>query len=444
MRALPRLYPFATRVLAPLFCGALAWRGFKERGYWHGFGERFGFGVHCAGSLWVHAASVGEVQAAAGLARALAQRMPGAALVVTTTTPAGAARAHALLGTATPTGGTVRFLPLDLPGAVRRFLDRAKPRFGIIMETELWPNLFEECRRRGVPLVIASARLSERSARRYRLLRSLVEPALAGCALIAAQSESDAERFLRLGAPAAAVRVIGNIKFDFEVPPETTERGRQLRERYAPGRPMWVAGSTHQGEEQAALEAHETVQRTHPDTLLVLAPRHAPRFAEVGAWLEQRGVPFARRSACGGGDATRHAPRGHAGAADGGDVRRSQILLLDTLGELLDFYAAADAVFVGGSLVPVGGHNLLEPAALGRPILTGPHTFNAAEIARLLIGRDAAHVVRDARELGASLTELLASAPARESMGARACAIVEENRGALERLFALIEPLLQG
>jgi len=220
------------------------------------------------------------------------------------------------------------------------------------------------------------------------------------------------------------VRVVGNIKFDLDVPPETSERGRRLRERHARGRPMWVAGSTHQGEEQAALEAHAQVRRLHPDALLVLAPRHPPRFAEVGALLEARGIEFERRSA-----------PGTPGAA--------QVLLLDTLGELLDFYAAADVVFVGGSLVPIGGHNLLEPAALARPILSGPSDFNAPEIARLLAARGAVRIVRDANELGASVTSLLANAEEREALGVRAHAVLEENRGALARLLALLEPLVR-
>ncbi|HEY2591819.1 MAG TPA: lipid IV(A) 3-deoxy-D-manno-octulosonic acid transferase [Steroidobacteraceae bacterium] len=445
MRPLPSLYPFAARLLAPLYLGALAWRGFKERGYWHGFGERLGFGpavgsgpARGGGSLWLHAASVGEVQAGAGLARALARQVPGAALVVTTTTPAGAARARALLGAGTETRADVRFVPIDVPGAVRRFLDRAAPRIGIVMETELWPSLFRECRRRRVPLALASARLSERSARHYGRMSSLIEPALAGCALIAAQSEADAERFRRLGAPAAAVRVVGNIKFDFEVPPETTERGRRLRERYARGRPVWVAGSTHQGEEQAALEAHGEVRRMHPEALLVLAPRHPPRFAEVAALLEQRGIEFERRSQ--GGDAA-----GVDGALEDAASARgaAQVLLLDTLGELLDFYAAADVVFVGGSLVPIGGHNLLEPASLARPILTGPSEFNAPEIARLLAARGAVRIVRNASDLGASVSELLANAPEREALGARSRTVIEEHRGALAQLLALLEPLVR-
>jgi 3-deoxy-D-manno-octulosonic-acid transferase len=419
-----RLYSLAAYLLSPAYVAALLWRGLKERGYWRGLGERLGLGPTIGpGALWLHAASVGEVQAAAALVRALRRKAIGRPLVITTSTPAGAARARALFGAERDGGVDVRFAPLDLPGAVGRFLNRVRPCIGVVMETEVWPNLFLECRRRRVPLALASARLSERSARRYGLLRGLMAQALCGCEVIAAQSESDAARYLALGAPPACTHVVGNIKFDLEVPAETIERGRALRARFG-NRPVWVAGSTHAGEEQAALDAHALVRRAHPNALLVLAPRHPPRCDEVAARLAERGVAFARRSR----DETCDAA--------------TQVLLLDTLGELLDFDAAADVAFVGGSLVPVGGHNLLEPAALARPVLTGPYYFNAAGIARLLIDQGAAQVVRDARELGERVAELLADPRGRETMGARARAIVEENRGALARLLALIEPLL--
>ncbi len=418
-----RLYSLIAYVLAPAYCGALLWRGLRERGYWRGFGERLGLGPALSGrSVWVHAASVGEVQAGAAVVRALRRRLPDTPLVLTASTPAGAARARALFASERV---HVRLVPLDLPGSVRRFLQRVQPRLALVLETELWPNLYHECGRRGIPLVLASARISERSTRRYGLLRGLFRRALSHCTLIAAQTEADAVRFRSLGAPPDRMSVIGNIKFDFDVPAETRARGRALRERYAAGRPLWVAGSTHEGEEQAALEAHTLARNAHRAALLAIAPRHPPRFAAVASWLEQRGVRVARRS--------REEPCDAA----------TEVLLLDTLGELLDFYAAADVVFVGGSLVPIGGHNLLEPAALARAILTGPHQFSAAEPARLLIERGALEVVRNASELGESVARLLASAEQRARMGERARAVVDENRGALERLLSLLEPLLR-
>jgi len=418
-----RLYSAFAYALAPLYCGALLWRGLEERGYWGHFGERLGLGATVgARSVWIHAASVGEVQASAALVQQLQRCAPGAPLVLTTSTAAGAARGRALLREQRV---DVRYVPLDLPGSVRRFFDRVTPRLALVLETELWPNLYHECGRRGVPLVLASARLSERSARRYRWMRGVFARALSQCTLVAAQAEADAARFRALGAAPERTRVVGNIKFDFRMPAEALARGRAIRDHYGGGRPVWVAGSTHAGEEEMVLAAHRRVRSAHGQALLMLAPRHAPRFGDVAAWLEQRGVRFARRS--------------REGAVD----PQTEVLLIDTLGELIDFYAAADVVFVGGSLVPIGGHNLLEPAALARAIVTGPHQFNAAEIARLLTERSAIATVQNARELAAQVAEWLASPATRTSIGARARAVVEENRGAVARLMELLAPLLR-
>jgi 3-deoxy-D-manno-octulosonic-acid transferase len=417
------LYLLAVYLAAPVVSAMLLWRGLRDRSYWRNFLERFGFGVRLAPhGVWVHAVSVGEVQACAPLVSALYRRHPGIPLTVTTFTPTGAARARALFGNV----AQVRYLPYDLPGAVRRFFTRVEPRLAVIFETELWPNLYRECGRRRVPLVLASARLSQRSVGRYQLLGRLFRDTLSQAALVAAQEPKDAERFRALGADPASTHVTGNIKFDFELPPDIAARGAQLRAQFAPQRPLWVAGSTHGGgEEQAVLEAHRRVRADFPDALLVLAPRHPPRFAEAAQALAQAGVSFARRS-------------------EGGAVEEGcAVLLLDSLGELLDFYAAADVAFVGGSLTPVGGHNLLEPAALGVPILTGPNNFNSEEIARLLIARGAAEVVHNAAELGTRVSALLADTRVRERMGAAGRASVDGNRGALEKLLALIEPLLE-
>jgi 3-deoxy-D-manno-octulosonic-acid transferase len=316
-------------------------------------------------------------------------------------------------------------VPYDLPGAVRRFLARVQPRLAVIFETELWPNLYHACGRRRIPLVIASARISERSVSRYQRLGGLFRSTLAQAAVVAAQAPADAERFRALGAAAAGTHVTGNIKFDFELPEDIAARGARLRAQYAAHRPLWVAGSTHGGaEEQALIEAQRQVRTQLPEALLVMAPRHPQRFAEAAQTLAQAGVRFARRS------------ESAAAASD------CEVLLLDSLGELLEFYAAADVAFVGGSLVPVGGHNLLEPAALGVPILTGPHNFNSAEVARLLLARGAMQVVQDAAQLSARVTQLLRDADERARIGAAARACVESNRGALAKLLELIEPLL--
>ena len=419
------LYFLAVLIAVPVVCVIYLWRGLRDRSYWHDFSERFGFGTpQTPHGVWLHAVSVGEVQACAPLVSALHQRHPQLPLTVTTFTPTGAARARALYGNV----AQVRYLPFDLPDAVRRFLGRVQPRLAVIFETELWPNLYRECGRRRIPLVLASARISPRSVGRYRRLGALFRDALAQAAVVAAQAPGDAERFRSLGADASSTHVTGNIKFDFELPPDIAARGARLREEYAPQRALWVAGSTHgDGEEQAVLEAHQQVRAAHPGAVLVLAPRHPPRFSEVTQALESAGVSFVRRSA---------SRDDNAAAAD------CAVVLLDSLGELLSFYAAADVAFVGGSLVPIGGHNLLEPAALGVPVLTGPHTFNGEQIARLLIARGAAQVVHNAAELGARVSELLADPRARQRMGAAGRASVDSNRGALEKLLALIEPLL--
>ncbi|HVC31711.1 MAG TPA: 3-deoxy-D-manno-octulosonic acid transferase, partial [Steroidobacteraceae bacterium] len=369
--------------------------------------------------------SVGEVQAAAALVLALRDRYPQIPVLVTTFTPTGAARARTLFRDA----AQVRFLPFDLPGSVRRFLDRARPRLAVIMETELWPNLYRECRLRRIPLVIASARLSRRSTDRYRRLGALFKETVSGGVVIAAQGEGDAERFRALGAAAERTHVTGNLKFDISLPPALSERGRSLRAQYAPGRAAWVAGSTHGGaEEEAVLEAHRRVAAVHPGALLVLAPRHPNRFGEVAAWLERQGIAFTRRS------------RSSVAAAFKGGP---SVLLLDTLGELLYFYAAADVAFVGGSLAPIGGHNLLEPAALGLPVLTGPDNSNGEDIARLLLDCGAAEIVRSGAELGSRVAGLLADQPRRAQMGNRGREAVDRNRGALEKLLTLIASLLE-
>lgn len=418
------LYLAAVYLAAPLVSVLLAVRGLRDRAYWRNFGQRFGLGPAVASSpVWVHAVSVGEVQAAASLVMALRAHYPETPVLVTTFTPTGAARARALFRDA----AEVRFLPFDLPGSVRRFLDRARPRLAIIIETELWPNLYRQCRRRRIPLVIASARMSRRSIERYRRLGALFRETVAGGVVIAAQGEGDAERFRALGAAAESTHITGNLKFDFTLPPDIAERGRALREQYAPDRAVWVAGSTHGGgEEEAVLVAQRHVGSSGRGALLVLAPRHPNRFGEVATWLEREGVSFARRSQ----------------SATSAPTKKLDVLLLDTLGELLYFYAAADVAFVGGSLVPIGGHNLLEPAALGLPILTGPNNSNGEDVARLLLECGAAKVVHDGAGLGARVAELLSDQASREEMGHRGRAAVDRNRGALENLMSLVDSLL--
>ena len=415
------LYNLLIHVVAPVAFLLEVMRGIRDPSYRERRGERLGFGPRAsAGAIWVHAVSVGEVQAAAPLVRQLLQRFPRAPVVLTTVTPTGAARCRLLFG------DTVehRYVPLDMPGAVKRFFDRLRPRLAIIVETELWPNLFAECGRRSVPLVLASARISPRSVGRYRRLVPLFRETLSHGIVIAAQSGSDAARFLSIGAAAERTHVTGNIKFDFELQDDPAERGATWRRAQAAGRPLWVAGSTHEGEEALLLEAHASLREKLPDSLLVLVPRHPNRFAEVAQLLDRRGVAWVGRSS-----------RQPVGAT-------TSVVLGDTMGELMMFYAAADVAFVAGSLVPVGGHNLLEPAALGKPILTGPHNFNGEDIYRKLEEAGAVTTVADPASLADALARLLADEATRREQGRRGLEVLESNRGALDRLLALIVPLL--
>lgn len=406
---------------APVALALHLWRGLRDPGYRERIGERFGRGPAVAGRpIWIHAVSAGEVQAAEPLVRRLLERYPQQELLLTTVTPTGAARARQLYRDRVH----LSYVPFDLPGSVRRFFDRAQPRLAIILETELWPNLYAECGRRGVPLVLASARLSPRSVGRYRRLVPLFRQALSYGIVIGAQSEADAGRFRSIGAATERTHVTGNIKFDFQPPREVEARGRQWREQSAPGRPVWVAGSTHEGEEEILLDAHARLRRTHPRALLVLVPRHPNRFDAVAALLARRGVDWVSRSS--GRPLT-----------DGAEV-----LLGDTMGDLTMLYAAADVAFVAGSLQPVGGHNLLEPAAVGVPMVTGPYNFNGEEVFRKMLEAGAVRVARDAADLSDAIADLLADPAPGRLMSDGGLAVLRENRGTLDRLLRLITPLI--
>ncbi|HTV77604.1 MAG TPA: lipid IV(A) 3-deoxy-D-manno-octulosonic acid transferase [Steroidobacteraceae bacterium] len=411
------LFRLTAYLLAPFYLAALLWRGRGQRGAWSGLGQRFGLGAALPAPLWLHAASAGEVQAAAVLVAALRQRYPQLPLLVTATTAAGRLRARTLFELQSV---EVRYLPLDLPGAVRRFLQRVRPRRLLVLETEIWPNLIRACDAAGIPVMFVSARLSARSARRYRRLGTSLRPLLATVAQVAAQTAQDAQRFAQLGVPADRIRVTGNLKADFSVPAGAVGSGARLRAALGSARPVWVAGSTHEHEERQVLQAHRAVCRAQPAALLILVPRHPRRFDAVADWLAGEQVTFARQS------------RGDAVTA------ASQVLLVDAMGLLLECYAAADVTFVGGSLVGVGGHNLLEPAALGRAILTGPHHANAPEILHALLEAQALRVVRDGAELGQAVTALLQDAAARERMAARGLQVVSAGRGACARVLALL------
>jgi len=416
------LYVLLTYLLAPVVIALEGWKSFRVPEYRGRLRQRLGLVEPQAvpGCLWIHAVSVGEVQAAIGLIQSLRREFPEVPVVVSTVTPTGAQRVRSFFGESV---GHC-YLPYDLPGSVRRFLDRLQPRVAIILETEIWPTLYHELGRRHIPLVLASARVSTRSVDRYRLMASLFKETLSHGILIGAQTAADAERFKAIGAAAERVRVTGNVKFDMEIPAASIAAGRAFRDQCGPGRPVWIAGSTHEGEEEAALAAHARVLEQHPGALLILVPRHPQRFESVRALLRKRGHAFAQRS---------------SGAIPGPS---QSVFLVDTLGELQMFYAAADVAFVGGSLVPVGGHNLLEPAVLGLPMLSGPHTHNAQDVAELLQECGALRIVRSKEELAQRVGEGFDDPARARDDGALGQQTVAQSRGAVHRLVAMVAPLL--
>ena len=418
------VYALLTYLLTPLLLAHLYWRSLSNPSYRQRIGERFGnLDVTLPGpSIWVHAVSVGEVQASALLVRSLLERYPDLKIVLTTMTPTGSQRAYDLFGDAV----VHSYVPYDLASAVRRFFDRMRPGLVIIVETEIWPNLFRECGLRDIPLVLASARVSAKSVSRYRKVVGLFRQTLANGIVIAAQSEVDAARFESLGANPARIHVTGNLKFDFRLDPEVPANGKVFRQVHAPQRPVWIAASTHDNEEQIVLAAHARILAKIPAALLILVPRHPERFQQVAGLVERAGLSCVTRS---------------SGLQCNAET---SVFLGDSMGELMMFYAAADVAFVAGSLTPIGGHNLLEPAALGLPVLTGPHTFNAADIAKLLIDNGSTVVIHDAFDLAAEVIELICDAADRNRRGGAGREVIENNRGTLERLLKLVAPLIPG
>jgi 3-deoxy-D-manno-octulosonic-acid transferase len=392
-------------------------RGRRQPAYRENISERFGWypGQVERPVIWLHAVSVGETRAAEPLVRALATRYPGHELLLTQMTPTGREAAQQLYGGM----ASIAYLPYDYPGAVARFLERFKPRLGILMETEIWFNLVESCARRGIPLVLANARLSEKSARGYAWVAPLTRAALASLAAVSAQTREDAERLEHLGA--RDVEVTGNLKFDVIVPPQLLALGAQLK-RWIGQRPVLLAASTRQGEEELVLDACSRM-RTE-GLLLLLVPRHPQRFDEVAALLSKRKLSYLRRS------------RQRALPPD------CQVLLGDSMGEMPAYYAACDLAFIGGSLLPYGGQNLIEACAVGRPLLFGRHMFNFAEASRLAVAAGAAIEVADAATLAEQAGALLADPAARARMAQAALAFNRAHQGATACNLAICERLL--
>ncbi|MHC6227715.1 lipid IV(A) 3-deoxy-D-manno-octulosonic acid transferase [Pseudomonas sp. X10] len=411
------LYTLLFHLGLPLVALRLFLRARKAPAYGQRIAERFAFKLPSMqqGGIWVHAVSVGESIAAAPMVRALLQAYPDLPITITCMTPTGSERIRALFGNEPRIQHC--YLPYDLPWASGRFLDHIRPRLGIIMETELWPNHIHQCVKRGIPVALANARLSERSARGYARFAGLTRPMLAEMSLIAVQTEAEAERFRNLGARPESVQVTGSIKFDLKIDEQLLPRARQLREQWgAVQRPVWIAASTHEGEDAVILAAHQQLLQSHGDALLILVPRHPERFDSVHAQCREQFATVRRSS----------------GAAV---EAQTQVLLGDTMGELLFLYALADIAFVGGSLVPNGGHNLLEPAALSLPVISGPHLFNFLEIAAMLREAGALQEVDDAEGLATAVRRLIELPQDAQRMGEAGRAVMQANQGALQRLL---------
>lgn len=417
-----RLYSLALYLFMPLALLYLAVRSLRNRGYRKRWKERFGLFDPPAetGGIVVHAASLGEVNAAAALVRSLLQRAPRKPLTLTAFTPSGSERVQSLFA-----GDLFHvYAPLDLPGAVRRFFDRLQPAIVIVLETEIWPNLYHEARRRNIPLLIINARISERSLSRYRRFPTLTAGTLQQVSRIGAQGEADGQRLVQLGAEPLSITVTGNLKFDLNLPPSLHEQGEAIRAAWGAHRPVLVAGSIREGEEPALLRAFCGLLEAFPGALLVLVPRHPERFARSAQLAREAGLSVSLRS------------EGISCPA------QTQCFVVDSMGELLRFYAAGDVAFVGGSLEPIGGHNVLEPAALCKPVVVGPHTFNFKEITGELVREKAALRVRNATELEAALKRLFREPELRDRMGRAGSAIVRSGQGALRRSLELIDEAL--
>jgi 3-deoxy-D-manno-octulosonic-acid transferase len=382
--------------------------------------ERFGFCPHLKDTLWVHAVSVGESLAAIPLIKALKNAYPTMPILVTNMTATGAARVKAVLGD----NVIQAYIPYDLPDAVHRFLSRIQPKIAVILETELWPNLFAACKSRQVPLIVTNARLSEKSAKGYQSIATITREMLSAISVLASQGKADAERFVSLGLPSEKVSVTGNLKYDLEIPADLIVKGQALREQLGKDRPIWIAASTHGSEEEIILAAHRLIREKIPHALLVLVPRHPDRFAQVAALIEQQGFTIARRS------------QAMPCTTD------TQVYFGDTMGEMLTMYSAIDVAFVAGSFAQVGGHNVLEPAALSKPIISGPVLFNFTEISQKLIEAKGLTIVKNAEELAATVSELFADPNKCKQQGDNARRVVDENRGALQKQFHLVQSLL--
>ena len=399
----------------------LFWKSRANPAYRERWRERFGHFSDEAHqqTFWIHAVSVGEVQATQQLIKKLKAKYPQWHIVISTTTPTGADRVEMLFGDDV----SHYYFPYDLPHVLARWLEHVNPMALLMMETEIWPNLLQACQTRHIPTLLANARLSERSARGYARLGGFAQDVINKIDFIAAQSEADAGRFKDLGMPAERIVITGSVKFDSRQPAVVQEKAEAVRRIIGADRPVWIAASTREGEEEAILAAHKNVCKLMPDAMLILVPRHPERFDKVALLCEQRGFLVVRRS--------ENRPC----------EPRHNIFLGDSMGELAVMYQASDLAFVGGSLVDAGGQNVLEPASLGLPVLFGPSMYNFATISELLLCEQAAIRIDDTVALSDQVVAWLSDASQRSFYGENGRRVVEANRGATERLVQLVDKL---
>jgi len=418
------IYTLALWLLLPYIFLRLLWRARKQPEYLRHIAERFGFFSIRSDKpvIWLHAVSVGETRATQSLVTRLRATYPDHQILLTHTTPTGRAASEQLYG-----DSVLRvYLPYDYPFAVNRFLRRFRPKLGILMETEIWFNLIRSCQMAGTPVLLLNARMSENSARGYARFARLTRNALVNLAAVAAQTADDAARLASLGAK--NVSVMGNLKFDIEPPPEMLELGKQLREQFGSTRKIFLAASTRDGEEVLLLEALQNLHTT--GLLLVIVPRHPQRFAAVANLLDQRGITFQRRSEMG---QTGEPPQKRTVRSD------VQVVLGDSMGEMFAYYTAADLAFIGGSLLPYGGQNLIEACAVGTPVLVGPNMYNFAEATRLAISAGAAILVPNAEGIVSEAQRLLQDASKLLAMRQQCAGFVGANRGATEKSLQLVK-----
>lgn len=417
------VYRLVTFLALPVVLVRLLLRGLRNKAYLQRIPERFGFtGIQPdPGGIWVHAVSVGEVNAAVPLIEQLENRWPEKSITVTTMTTTGSDRVSKLFGERV----SHCYLPYDYPWAVGRFIRRIKPGIGLVMETEVWPNFIHHCHKRQIPLLYTNVRMSEHSAQGYMRFKALFRPVFQRINALAVQSEPDARRLIQLGAIADRVQVTGSLKFEMNLPASTREAGEAVRRTLGNSRPVLLAASTHEGEEQAMLEVFKRIQQSMENLLLVIVPRHPERFTAVARQVRKAGHNVALLS------------------NNYSDFSTStEVFIVDAMGELPVFIAASDVTFMGGSLVAVGGHNPLEAAALARPVVFGPNMFNFAEIADLFLQHGAGIQVEDQKELEEVLQRLLDDSVLRDQYGKQGIKLVEQNRGALGRVIAMVEQLI--